>query len=347
MDQQAASLADNRTTARDDYAGDTGYGWSDLDSYGSWYPVPGYGLMWQPAGYGSGFDPYGYGYWANYPAYGYIWVSGYPWGWTPFYCGNWYYVNSFGWGWQPGMGCRGYGYGWGGGFYHRNYYNIGHQPVGYRPPPRPVRGPGDPPRGGAVNRLHVVQVRRGGILPPRVLTPGQDGFLGSRTTTVVISGRTVEPLKPVGRPISGLRKGSTLSRDFPVNPVTRQPVLGTVQRSPQSTPRTGVMRPTTPQGGLNRVQPDRPQTPRPTARPAQPQQRPQVQQLPRPQSRPESRPEQQQRPEAVRPGPRPTPRVENTPRPTYRPPASRPAPQPHFNPPPAHIKSAPNGGQHK
>lgn len=348
MDQAATALAAHRTSARDDYAGDTGYGWSDLDAYGNWYPVPGYGLMWQPAGYGSGFDPYGLGYWAYYPSYGYMWISGYPWGWTPFYCGSWNYVGGFGWGWMPGMGCRGYGYGYGygwggggGGFYRNTFFNVQRTPSGYRLPARPIRGPGDVVRSGNVHRFRVVAVNRGGVLPMRPQPTGTGLTINPRP--IVISGRTVEPLKPVG-PVSALRKGSTLARDFPINTTTRQPVLGTIQRPVRTAPRTGVMRPTTPT--TPRVQPSRPQTqpvrpqaqpmPRPTPQPNAPAQTPRVNPVPRSQPQP-------------MPQPRPEPRPQNAPRPNYTP---RPAPMPqqHFNPPPMHMSappmhmSAPAGG---
>ncbi|MHB1023806.1 MAG: DUF6600 domain-containing protein [Acidobacteriaceae bacterium] len=373
MDQAATALAAQRTSARDEYAGDTGYGWSDLDAYGNWYPVPGYGLMWQPAGYGSGFDPYGLGYWAYYPGYGYMWVSGYPWGWTPFYCGNWNYVGGFGWGWMPGMGCRGYGYGYGygwggggGGYYRNTYFNVKHPPFGYRLPARPIRGPGDVSQNGGVRRFHVITVNRGGALPLRPQPTGT-GFT-TNPRPIVISGRTVEPLKRVG-PVSALRKGSTLARDFPVNTTTRQPVLGTIQRPAAGVPRTGVMRPTTP--NTPRPQPSRPQT--------QPI-RPQAQPMPRPQqTRPEQTRPQPTRPEArpnapaqtpranptprpeprPMPQPRPEPRPQNAPRPNYTPrPAPMPqqhfnappmhfsAPQQHFSPPPMHMSTPSGGGGH-
>ena len=49
------------------------------------------------------------------PGYGYLWVSGYPWGYMPFQCGAWNFYDGFGWGWAPGMGgCRPW---WGMGFY--------------------------------------------------------------------------------------------------------------------------------------------------------------------------------------------------------------------------------------
>jgi hypothetical protein len=43
------------------------------------------------------------------PGYGYIWVSGYEWGYTPFQCGTWNYYDAFGWGWAPGLADAGPG----------------------------------------------------------------------------------------------------------------------------------------------------------------------------------------------------------------------------------------------
>jgi len=33
-----------------------------------------------------------------------MWASAYPWGWMPYYYGNWMFVPGYGWGWQPGGG---------------------------------------------------------------------------------------------------------------------------------------------------------------------------------------------------------------------------------------------------
>lgn len=42
------------------------------------------------------------GAWAFSPGFGYGWVSGYPWGWTPYHYGTWAYLPTYGWAWQPG-----------------------------------------------------------------------------------------------------------------------------------------------------------------------------------------------------------------------------------------------------
>lgn len=79
-----------------------GYGYSDLNYYGSYYNVPGYGMMWQPYFTGVGWDPFMDGAWSFYPGMGYMFVSAYPWGWMPYRYGNWMFMPGFGWMWQPG-----------------------------------------------------------------------------------------------------------------------------------------------------------------------------------------------------------------------------------------------------
>lgn len=95
------------------------YGISDLSSYGDYFYVPGYGYMWRPASASLGWDPFADGYWMSYPGTGYLFVSGYPWGWAPYRYGSWYFVNGRGWCWAPG-----------------NHWNSWHSvpPVHNRPP---------------------------------------------------------------------------------------------------------------------------------------------------------------------------------------------------------------------
>jgi ferric-dicitrate binding protein FerR (iron transport regulator) len=222
-DQAAAGDSASQTAARDQYAGDQGYGWSDLDANGTWYNVPGQGEVWQPnvaddSGDGSGgagaggFDPYGYGSWVWTPV-GYSWASGYGWGWLPYRCGQWFYWDSFGWGWQPGGSCGvfgfgGFGYGLGG-------INIHHPPSFWHRPRRPVPGPGP---------FHPIVNGGSGPVPIAVARS-----TGGRVTSVkTIAGRTVEPLAPVRSgyaPQDGF-VGAGLQRDFPVNGSTHEPVLG-------------------------------------------------------------------------------------------------------------------------
>ena len=79
-----------------------GYGMSDLNYYGNFMTVPGYGNVWQPYFMGANWSPFQDGGWAFYSGFGYMWVSGYPWGWMPYSYGNWAFAPGFGWVWQPG-----------------------------------------------------------------------------------------------------------------------------------------------------------------------------------------------------------------------------------------------------
>jgi len=224
-DQAAADAALNRTSARDGYAGDQGYGWSDLDANGSWYDVQGQGQVWQPTvAQDADFDPYGYGSWVAYPGAGYVWASGYTWGWTPFHCGHWSYWNSFGWGWSPGAGCgrAGWGFGTGrgsgGGVFT---VNIARAPQNYRLPTRPIHEPGI---------LHPIPV---GHAPPESGT----GLRPSHEPRM-IAGVPAEPMRPIGNASASKDRGATgaaLRSDFAVDRVSRQPVLGVAGSVPAST----------------------------------------------------------------------------------------------------------------
>jgi hypothetical protein len=229
-DEVAANEADSQTDARTNYAGNQGYGWSDLDANGSWYDVPGHGEVWQPdlaaapadeaadgdqtSADNSGFDPYGYGSWAYTPA-GYAWASGYGWGWLPYRCGLWSYYPGFGWGWSPNSFCgvygfAGYGYGYG--------LNFGTLPGGYRRPHRPIPGPGP---------IHPILRGHGGPVP--VAPVHRLG--GDR----MIAGNTVQPLPPVGSGFAqrgGSSLGAALRRDYPVDAKTHAPVMGLVAATP-------------------------------------------------------------------------------------------------------------------
>jgi len=105
-----------------------GYGYSDLNYYGGYNNVPGYGMLWQPYFTGVGWDPFMDGAWSWYPGFGFMFASAYPWGWMPYYYGNWIYAPGFGWGWQPG--------GWGGWSGVPRF--AGSPPVRFHPPVVPA-----------------------------------------------------------------------------------------------------------------------------------------------------------------------------------------------------------------
>ena len=159
----------------------------------------------------------GYGSWVYTSGAGYVWSSGYAWGWTPFRCGSWSYWGDFGWGWRPAGNC-GAG-GWGGVAVHPgrvNRINLSSVPPGYK---RPL-----PPTPGGPVRVHpILPVRTG---PPPVTQRGQ------AYQAREIAGQMALPLRVAGSsytPRGGSAVGSSLRRDFPVDAATRQPVLGAVR----------------------------------------------------------------------------------------------------------------------
>lgn len=211
-DRAAAEAVSSRTGARNGFAGDQGYGWSDLDANGGWYNAGGQ-MVWQPdvaadSGGDGGidsFDPYGYGAWSWTQGYGYVWASGYAWGWTPYRCGSWGYWGGFGWGWTPGPACGVYGFG-GQGF----RLNLHHVPKVYHGPHPPT---------GPVPARPLVLVNGGRAPEQRV-----EQARGPRT----VNGVTVQPLQPVGAAFAGGSSGvgGALREDFPVNRSTHEPIVG-------------------------------------------------------------------------------------------------------------------------
>jgi FecR protein len=210
-DKQAGEQAANQTSARDGFAGQEGYGWSDLDANGTWYDVQGLGQVWQPAAaLDESFDPYGYGSWVSYPTVGYVWASGYRWGWTPFRCGNWSYWGGFGWGWMPNGGCGVSGWGFPGGVFG---VNVLHPPLGYHPIPLPghPHGPGGP------RPLIVARPGRGPNVPAQQVE-------GERT----IAGRTATPLPVVTTSYQSHGESGALQRDFSIDSASGRPITGVV-----------------------------------------------------------------------------------------------------------------------
>jgi hypothetical protein len=171
--------------------------WGDLNANGTWYNVPGTGSIWSPyEASNSGWDPYGTGYWMWTPGYGYVWVSGEPWGYMPYQCGAWSYYDAFGWGWAPGA-CQAW---WGGGYGGGGWvYTVAATPKWYKLPVRPGPPKGRDPhpvlrdpvlRAHPVGPTPLIPIRRtlpvqGTPLPPR-----------DRTTPVNIGGTVAAPMRP-------------------------------------------------------------------------------------------------------------------------------------------------------
>lgn len=327
-DAAAANETAEQTDVRDGYAGEAGYGWSDLDANGSWYNVPGQGEVWQPnVATDPDFDPYGYGSWVWYPGSGYVWASGYSWGWTPYRCGNWSYWDDFGWGWQPGIGCGGFGgWGFGGGGY---VMNIASFPQRYRFQPKPVHDPG---------RARPIRVGRPIDNPTRVRP-----VRGIRT----IAGRTVEPIRPSPGASSAFKGttrpiGASLRRDFPVNAPSHRSGNSVTPEPRNPNPSVRMRpegeRPVGRQPG-NPVNPGTGMEQRDRATSREMRQQPSTEQRPSPQ--------QQMRPAEQRSMPRysPPPQQRQS-QPHYAPPPPQPhyapPPQPHYAPPPSAPRSAPS-----
>ena len=73
-----------------------------LAARGTWSNNARWGAVWQPNGAGSDFRPYSNGHWADTSEYGYLWVSGDPWGDVTDHYGRWVMDPTQGWLWVPG-----------------------------------------------------------------------------------------------------------------------------------------------------------------------------------------------------------------------------------------------------
>lgn len=275
-DDAIAREAQTQTAARDDSGAAQDPGWNDLDDAGNWYPVDGYGNVWVPDGVDANWDPFGYGYWADYPTYGTVWVSGYPWGWLPYHCGAWNYFQ-FGWGWVPGgcgMGWSPIGTIWNAPTnYRRPFVPAGGFPIAsqtHRPrTPRllPVdrgagaRGPWGPGAGlnhtvGIPQHRSTLNLEGNVIEPlPHQPTPGL-GFQGDRMTTATGA--------HVGIPV--VRPAQTPGNEGGKLPVPQRSLGGTYQerRAPV------VSRPSYTPPAAPRAEPPHVSAPRPAAAPARP-----------------------------------------------------------------------------
>jgi hypothetical protein len=168
------------------------YGAGDLNYYGQYFDVPGYGMVWQPTGVNLGWDPFMNGYWTYSPAYGYMWVSAYPWGWLPYRYGNWIYINGRGWCWEPGGWSR----------WHREPHWV-NAPPGFHPPIPPA------------NKTIVISGAPGG----RVVRPGTPGDTGGHVRNLGTGNTGAAP----GRIGDGDDRGRTDRRVFTNDDVARVP----------------------------------------------------------------------------------------------------------------------------
>jgi hypothetical protein len=311
-DSQIASQAQQQTSAREMSGATNEPGWDDLDSYGDWYPVEGYGNVWTPSNVPAGWDPYSSGYWANYPGWGYTWISAYPWGWLPYHCGAWNYWDSLGWGWVPGQ-C---GLGW------QPRVAIWNAPRGWREPPRPIPGGHI---GVPTTDKRLLAVNRGPALPT-----GGGHMTNNHTRPVRIDGQRVDPLPVVQNPTLGGRfsyrgTGGTGVRPMPLGGGSNNGYIG--NRG------VGVGVPAPGAGGTRPGTPvSRPGTP--VTQPGTPATRPGTSLPPRPVFRPAPMPQQPSRP-VMAPAPRVSP-----------PPPRMSAPAPRMSAPPPRMSAPPPSAPH-
>ena len=132
-------------------------GMSDLNYYGRFVNT-GCGALWRPYFATSVWDPFASGSWVWYPAWGYAWVSPYPWGWSPYHFGTWEYCPGYGWGWRRPLGA------WG-------HFRPIPKPV---TPPNSVAGPPRPPRHPAPGASQIVRIDP---KPPAMSGPNSAGKL--------------------------------------------------------------------------------------------------------------------------------------------------------------------------
>ena len=185
-----------------------GYGMSDLNYYGSFMTVPGYGNVWQPYFIDAAWSPFQDGGWAFYPGFGYMWVSGYPWGWMPYSYGNWAFAPGFGWVWQPG--------------YWNPWYGI---PQVVNPPVR-TKVPTPPVRGHQTVMVGLGLAANPVAGAPRRLTinPGSAGF-GVPRGSIRHLDRVAKTMTQTPRPITVATappaRTTTSTGDFGTSPSSR------------------------------------------------------------------------------------------------------------------------------
>ncbi len=203
-----------KTPADQQLPGDEAADASDLDANGNWYDVPDEGYVWSPydaQGAGESWDPYGYGYWTSYPGAGYVWVSGYSWGYAPFNCGNWSFYGGFGWGWSPRGGCNPW---WRRG---RWMSNIGRAPGDYRAPVRPHAPVASVPGARLVATAHPLKPVKP-ILVDRRPSSGVNAYLGFQPgAPMVVGDHTISPVRTIAPRTSYMRSYTYLSDRTPTS----------------------------------------------------------------------------------------------------------------------------------
>lgn len=77
--------------------------YDELEDDGDWVLIEPHGWVFRPRVNFVAWQPYREGYWVPTDRYGWVWVSGEPFGWITDHYGNWFRDDYQGWVWQPGI----------------------------------------------------------------------------------------------------------------------------------------------------------------------------------------------------------------------------------------------------
>src|SRR5438093_2679238 len=77
--------------------------YDELQDYGDWVLIEPYGFVFRPRTRFGNWSPYYDGFWSPSDSYGWVWVSGEPFGWATYHYGAWINDDYQGWVWVPGL----------------------------------------------------------------------------------------------------------------------------------------------------------------------------------------------------------------------------------------------------
>jgi len=77
--------------------------YDELQDYGDWVLIEPYGFVFRPKTRFNEWAPYSDGFWSPSDSYGWIWVSGEPYGWATYHYGAWINDAYQGYVWVPGL----------------------------------------------------------------------------------------------------------------------------------------------------------------------------------------------------------------------------------------------------
>ncbi len=96
---QSRSMPAARASLRPEYR----VFYDELQDYGDWVLIEPYGFVFRPRTRFGNWSPYYDGFWSPSDTYGWVWVSGEPFGWATYHYGAWIDDDYQGWVWVPGL----------------------------------------------------------------------------------------------------------------------------------------------------------------------------------------------------------------------------------------------------